>query len=107
MSEGDNSQEIYTDDLSVIRKELMSIEKEYYQTREMLFNTTRRYFNQSIASNYISEQSLLDLVFSCRNIKDKYMTTQKILKEKQHNPGWSFGDNFIFGKRYDNSMKEV
>ena len=100
MESGEGHRDVEIDEFAALRQELIRLEKEYNSTRQELFNKTRSYYNQSIASKFIKEDDLRRLVNQCEEIKQLYFQIQnELLSKRPNNRKWSFRDSFKFGSQ--------
>ncbi len=73
-------------DLKVLANDLRV---EFNARRRILFKDTQLYYRQSVASNYIKEQTLVDSAQECERIKKKYREVCDILLNRgERNLGW-------------------
>lgn len=93
--------DVEIDEFTALRQKLMSLEREYNSTRQELFTIMRSYYNQSIASNFVKEADLHELLSRCEEIKRSYFQIRdKIMSKRQNNNQWSFRDSFTFGSQF-------
>lgn len=73
-------------DLKVLANDLRV---EFNARRRVLFKDVQLYYRQSVASNYIKEQTLVDSAQECERIKKKYREVCDILLGRgERLPGW-------------------
>lgn len=85
------------DELAELRLKLTEVKRHFNLARDELYNLTRSYYNQSIASDYISEESLETLINRCKSVKTEYFQIQEQLKEKLPKAkNMSFRESFNF-----------
>lgn len=70
-------------DIIDLKKYANTIQKDYYSTRELLFNETRRYFNQNVYSNAVKEDTIIELAEKCERLKALFKKTQELLHERR------------------------
>ena len=58
------------------------IRKRYNTARERLCNDAKRYYNQSIASTYYSEEMLISEATECGKLKAQYLEICNVLKSR-------------------------
>lgn len=63
-----------------------NVRRDYNKTREDCRRLYNRYYNQSIASSYISEDELVEHIEKCRQLKQQYADICIILKSHGINP---------------------
>lgn len=68
-------------DVVDLKKYANTIQKDYYTTRERLFNETRRYFNQNVYSNAVKEDYIIELTETCKRLKALFKKTQELLHD--------------------------
>lgn len=84
-----------------LQQKLIKLNTKFISARHELFITTRRYYNQSIASKVVTEKKLHDLIIRCEEIKKEYFKIQKeLLDNKPNTKPWSFGYDFVFNKDF-------
>ena len=105
MAVEEGSSDAIIDEVAALRRKLTGLEREYNYTRQELFNKTRRYYNQSIASNFIREDNLRELISKCEEIKKLYSDVQSEYMSKRPNKKWSFNESFKFDSQYDRKEK--
>lgn len=94
MTSEEGTCDVETDNKATLQQKMICLEQKYNRIRHELFNRMRSYYNQSIASRYITEDHLHNLIEQCREIKDAYSKMQtKLMSEREKIP-WSFGDSF-------------
>lgn len=69
-----------------LRTELTSLEKEYNEVRHQLYTKIQMYYRQSIASNYVKESEIKELIAKCAEIKYTYQQVQIELMRKKEKP---------------------
>lgn len=52
--------------------ELLDIERKFYDARYEFYKKVDRYFRQSIASNYVTEDELSEHLDKCKSLRKKY-----------------------------------
>lgn len=62
--------------------QLSRAEQQFNRKREQLRNRTEAYFRQGIRSDYISEESLINLLNECSELKDRVRVLRSLLIAK-------------------------
>lgn len=90
VEETNESNESQIDELGALKLQIHNLSRDYYHSRQELFDIIKRYYNQSITSTYISEESIIALVERCIQIKEEHHKVKKELMEKRPKIKWSF-----------------
>lgn len=75
------------DEVSLLRRKLNGLHRDYNKKREILYYKIMDYYKQSIASTYVKEDDILDLINSCRSIKEQYLEKQQEIMDKRPDDG--------------------
>lgn len=54
------------------RTKLLNVEREFNRVRYDLYEKVDRFFRQSIASNYVTEDDILEKLEECKKLRKKY-----------------------------------
>lgn len=65
-----------SNDLLVLANDVQSA---FNRTREQLHNKVHHYYHQSIASTYVKETDILELIETCQSYKNQYLQIRDVL----------------------------
>lgn len=80
-----------SDELLLLASQLRA---EYNKTRRLFASKAHHYDHQSISNNYHKESDMIELLETCRALKDKYKAVADVLVNRDHrSPVESWGDS--------------